>query len=117
VEEVAVALLGLTACQVGAQHCSTVRWFNNLTPSGHAPGHQSVLVRLPKMGPVLLAIDAVMMQRLFTAQRKARPKDDNQEQLRASTKKLLDVVEHEGLSLVVFGAQWKELKKAPEYYE
>src|SRR5262249_28256790 len=27
--------------------------------SGHALGHQSVLVRLPKMGPVLLAIDAV----------------------------------------------------------
>jgi len=30
------------------------------------------------------------------------------------------VVEHEGVTLVLFGhdgAQWKELKKAPEYYE
>src|SRR5262249_7415711 len=27
--------------------------------SGHVPGHQSVLVRLPKTGPVLLAIDAI----------------------------------------------------------
>jgi N-acyl homoserine lactone hydrolase len=27
--------------------------------SGHVPGHQSVLVRLPQTGPVLLAIDAV----------------------------------------------------------
>ena len=27
--------------------------------SGHAPGHQSVLVRLPKTGAVLLVIDAV----------------------------------------------------------
>jgi hypothetical protein len=26
---------------------------------GHVPGHQSVLVRLPETGPVLLAIDAV----------------------------------------------------------
>src|SRR5712692_9398818 len=37
-----------------------------LETSGHAPGHQSVLVRLPQTGPVLLTIDAVMMQRLFT---------------------------------------------------
>ena len=27
--------------------------------SGHAPGHQSVLVQLPETGPVLLAIDAI----------------------------------------------------------
>ncbi|MGD8601440.1 MAG: N-acyl homoserine lactonase family protein, partial [Gemmatimonadota bacterium] len=27
--------------------------------SGHVPGHQSVLARLPETGPVLLAIDAV----------------------------------------------------------
>ena len=27
--------------------------------SGHVPGHQSVLVRLPETGPVLLAIDAI----------------------------------------------------------
>jgi len=27
--------------------------------SGHVPGHQSVLVRLPETGPVLLAIDAM----------------------------------------------------------
>src|SRR5947209_8060201 len=33
--------------------------------SGHTPGHQSVLVRLPQTGKVLLTIDAVMMQRLF----------------------------------------------------
>lgn len=91
-----------------------------LETSGHAPGHQSVLVRLPKTGPVLLAIDAVIMQRLFTTDRKAWPTDDNEQQLRASTKKLLDVVERERVALVVFGhdgAQWKGLKKAPEYYE
>src|SRR6266851_6172971 len=30
--------------------------------SGHAPGHQSVLVDLPQTGKVLLAIDAVVLQ-------------------------------------------------------
>jgi len=88
--------------------------------SGHTPGHQSVLVRLPQTGPVLLTIDAVMMQRLFTSDRQAWPLDDNEEQLRASTHKLLDLFEREHVALVVFGhdgQQWQTLKKAPEYYE
>jgi N-acyl homoserine lactone hydrolase len=91
-----------------------------LETSGHAPGHQSVLVRLPQTGPVLLAIDAVVMQRLFTMDRKAWPNDNNEEQLLASTRKLLDFVEGEQVQLVVFGhdgQQWKGLKKAPEFYE
>lgn len=88
--------------------------------SGHAPGHQSVLVRLPQTGPVLLAVDAVLMQRLFTPDRRAWPIDDNEEQLRASTRKLLDLVEREHVALVVFGhdgEQWQTLKRALEYYE
>jgi N-acyl homoserine lactone hydrolase len=91
-----------------------------LETSGHAPGHQSVLVRLPRSGPVLLAIDAVVMQRAFTVDRKAWPNDDNEQQLLASTKKLLDLVERENIKLVVFhhdGQQWKSLKKSPEYYD
>ena len=88
--------------------------------SGHAPGHQSVLVDLPQTGKVLLAIDAVVLQLLFTADRRAWPTDDNEEQLRASTRKLLDLVEREHVALVVFGhdgEQWQTLKKAPAYYE
>src|SRR5579859_5049864 len=91
-----------------------------LETSGHTPGHQSVLVHLPHTGPVLLAIDAVAIQRLFTTERRATPIDDNEEQLRASTRKLLDVVEREHVALVVFhhdGAQWRTLKKAPDYYD
>ena len=87
--------------------------------SGHAPGHQSVLVRLPQTGPVLLAIDAVILQHLFTLSRKAAPMDDNEEQLLASTDKLLKLVEDEHVKLVVFGhdgQQWPTLKKAPDYY-
>lgn len=91
-----------------------------LETSGHAPGHQSVLVHLPHTGPVLLAVDAVLMQRLFTPERRAWPLDDNEEQLRASTRKLLEIVEREKVTLVVFGhdgTQWRSLKKAPDYYE
>lgn len=87
---------------------------------GHAPGHQSVLVQLPRTGPVLLAIDAVVMRRLFTPDRRPWPGDDNEEQLRASTRKLLDLVERERVALVIFGhdgQQWQTLKKASEYYE
>jgi N-acyl homoserine lactone hydrolase len=91
-----------------------------LETSGHVPGHQSVLVRLPQTGAVLLAIDAVMFQRSFVADRKAAPNDDDEEKLRASTRKLLDLVEQERVVLTVFGhdgAQWKTLRKAPEFYE
>ena len=87
--------------------------------SGHATGHQSVLLRLPQMGPVLLAIDAVLLQRLFTPERKAWP-GEHEEQLRASTRKLLALVEREHVALVVFGhdgLQWQTLKRAPAYYE
>lgn len=79
-----------------------------------------MLVRLPKTGPVLLAADAVALQRLFTPERKAWPLDENEEQLRASTRKLLDLVEREGVALVVFGHdadQWQTLKLTPDYYE
>lgn len=91
-----------------------------LKTSGHTPGHQSVLLYLPQTGPVLLAIDAVMMQAAFTPERRAWPMDDNEEQLRASTQKLLDLVEREHVALIVFGhdgQQWQTLKKAPAYYE
>ena len=91
-----------------------------LETSGHAPGHQSVLVRLPRTGLVLLAIDAIVLQRLFTPERRAWPTDDDEEQLRASTRKLLDLVEHEQVALVIFGhdgRQWQTLRKAPAHYE
>lgn len=87
--------------------------------SGHVPGHQSVLVRLPQTGPVLLAIDAVPQQRVFTPEREAGPMDMDLELLRASTRKLLDLAQREHVSLVIFGhdgEQWQTLKKVPEFY-
>lgn len=87
--------------------------------SGHVPGHQSVLIRLPQSGPVLLTIDAVTQQRAFTPEREAGPMDMDPELLRASTRKLLDIVQREHVSLVIFGhdlEQWQTLRKAPDFY-
>lgn len=87
--------------------------------SGHVPGHQSVLVRLPKTGAILLTIDAVPFADGFTRDEQADSNPED-EAIRASTIKLLDLVEREQIGLVIFGhdtEQWKTLKKAPEFYE
>jgi N-acyl homoserine lactone hydrolase len=88
--------------------------------SGHVPGHQSVLVRLPKTGAVLLTIDAVPFGEGFTRDKQDDGSDPDAEAIRASTNKLLDLVEREKVGLVIFGHerdQWEGLKKLPEYYE
>jgi N-acyl homoserine lactone hydrolase len=88
--------------------------------SGHVPGHQSVLVRLPKTGTVLLTVDAVPFGGGFTREVKDDGSNPNGEAGHASTIKLLDLVEREHIGLVIFGhdnAQWEKLKKLPEYYD
>jgi N-acyl homoserine lactone hydrolase len=90
-----------------------------ITTNGHVVGHQSVLIHLPQTGNVLLVIDAVPLQRLFTLEWQGSQVDENKEQIRDSTQKLLDVVEREHVNLVIFGhdgVQWQTLKKAPEFY-
>jgi N-acyl homoserine lactone hydrolase len=88
--------------------------------NGHVPGHQSVLLHLPKTGKVLLTVDAVPFAAGFT---RDVPEDDGNpdaEAIHVSTIKLLDLVEREHIGLVIFGhdvEQWKTLKKAPEFYE
>jgi N-acyl homoserine lactone hydrolase len=91
-----------------------------LETSGHVPGHQSVLVRLPHSGNILLAIDAIMMQSQFMPDRKPGPKDDDGEKTRASTLKLLKLVKEEEVALTVFGHdgnQWATLKRGPAFYD
>ena len=88
--------------------------------SGHVPGHQSVLVRLPKTGAILLPIDAVPFGEGFTRDEQDDASNPDAEAIRASTIKLLDLVEREHIGLVIFGhdkEQWETLKKAPEFYE
>jgi N-acyl homoserine lactone hydrolase len=88
--------------------------------SGHVPGHQSVLVRLPHTGTVLLTIDAVPFSDGFTRDVQLNGSSPDAEATRASTNKLLDLVERETVGLVIFGhdsEQWKTLKQAPAFYE
>ena len=91
-----------------------------LETSGHVPGHQSVLVRLPQTGVVLLTIDAVPFAEGFIRDKPDDGSDPDAAAIRASTNKLLDLVEREQVGLVIFGheqKQWAGLKKLPEYYE
>jgi N-acyl homoserine lactone hydrolase len=88
--------------------------------SGHVPGHQSVLVRLPKTGAIVLTIDAVPFGAGFRRDEQDDASNLDAAAIRASTIKLLDLVEREQIGLVIFGhdqEQWETLKKAPEYYE
>jgi N-acyl homoserine lactone hydrolase len=93
-----------------------------IASGGHVPGHQSVLVRLPGTGPVLLAIDAMPFDMApFTPEnRPVNPYDMDEAATRASTRKLLDLAAREGVTLTVYGhdaTQWQGLKTAPAYYE
>ncbi len=88
--------------------------------SGHVPGHQSVLVRLPKTGTILLTIDAVPFGAGFTRDEQDDGSNPDAAAIRVSTIKLLDLVEREHIGLVIFGhdqGQWETFKQAPEFYE
>ncbi|MGA7670027.1 MAG: N-acyl homoserine lactonase family protein [Nitrolancea sp.] len=90
--------------------------------SGHVPGHQAILVRLPKTGPVLLAVDAIPSDFSgFTPETRPTGTYDNDvEGTRKSTRKLVDLSEREQVALTIRGhdsKQWPQLTKSPEYYE
>jgi len=90
--------------------------------SGHAPGHQSLLVRLPETGPVLLAIDAITRNPgdMLPEERPDNPMDVDSAAARVSVRKLTDLADREGVTLIVYGHdanEWKTLKKSPEYYQ
>lgn len=75
---------------------------------------------LPKTGAVLLTIDAVAFREGFVRDLADDGSNPDAETIRASTNKLLDLVEREKVGLVIFGhhlEQSEGLKKLPEYYE
>ena len=93
-----------------------------LETSGHVPGHQSVLVRLPVFGNIVLAADAVMTRSMSDAStREIFATDmDDEAAIRCSTQKISDVAEKEGAVLVVYGhdaEQWKTLRHSPDFYQ
>ena len=88
--------------------------------SGHVPGHQAVLIRLPDTGAVLLAIDAIPHSSMLDADtRWVMPIDMDEAGTRASTRKLVELARRENVKLIVHGhdaAQWATLRHAPQFY-
>ena len=88
--------------------------------SGHVTGHQSVLLRLPNTGVVLLPIDAMAREHFHAGEgRIAGPFDENEEELRQSTRKLIDLAVRQR-ALIVYAhdaEQWCTLRHSPKYYD
>ena len=89
--------------------------------SGHVPGHQSVLVRLEKTGPVLLAIDALpQASNGCLCQRSIHRYDMNPPEVLQSARKLEILIQEKNVNMVVYGhdaAQWRTLNLSPRYYD
>ncbi len=88
--------------------------------SGHVPGHQSILLRLPETGNVLLTVDAILNSAMTDGDnRKVDISALDDAQSRVSTKKLMKLAKDENVQLILFGhdsEQWVRLKKAPDHY-
>jgi N-acyl homoserine lactone hydrolase len=88
--------------------------------SGHVPGHQSILLKLPETGPVLLTVDAILNSSMIDGDNQSldvSAVDDAQ--ARISTKKLMKIAKEESVQLIIFGhdsEQWEKLEKTPSYY-
>ena len=85
---------------------------------GHTPGHQSLLIRLPKTGPVLLSGDAVHFQENWE-NRRVPARNFNKEQSLASMQKLADILDREHAKLWINHdkANTDTLPHAPEFIE
>ncbi|HVY04932.1 MAG TPA: N-acyl homoserine lactonase family protein [Burkholderiales bacterium] len=85
---------------------------------GHTPGHQSLLIRLPKSGPVLLSGDAVHFQENWD-NRRVPARNFNREQSLASMQKLADILdcEHAKLWINHDKANTDTLPHAPDAIE
>jgi N-acyl homoserine lactone hydrolase len=83
---------------------------------GHSPGHLSILIRLPKTGPLLLTADAISRPDELADN---RFKDAwNPTEARRSAHRLMALASKRD-ALVIFGhdpKQWTRIRKAPEYF-
>ena len=85
---------------------------------GHTPGHQSLLVRLPKTGPVILTGDMVHLRENWTA-RRVPEFNFNREQSLKSMDKVAALMAQTGAKLWINHdkAQSDAIPKAPAYVE
>lgn len=89
-----------------------------ISTPGHTPGHQSLLVKLPKTGALVLSGDAVHFQSNWE-NRRVPAMNTGQEETRASMQRIADILakEHATLWINHDKAQRDTLRLAPEYYE
>lgn len=89
-----------------------------LSTPGHTPGHQSLLVKLPKTGAILLSGDAAHFRANFD-NRRVPGFNTSKEQTLASMDRIADILakEHAQLWINHDKAQTDTLKKAPDFYE
>jgi N-acyl homoserine lactone hydrolase len=89
-----------------------------LSTPGHTPGHQSLLVKLPKTGALLLSGDAVHFKSNWE-NRGVPAGNVSAEQTRASMQRIADIMAKEKATLWINHdkAQRDTLKMVPEYYD
>ena len=89
-----------------------------LSTPGHTPGHQSLLVKLPKTGALVLSGDAVHMQDNWTHKR-VPSMNTSKDQTLASMERLAKVLADQKAALWINHdkPQSATLKYAPAYYE
>ncbi|MGE5525655.1 MAG: N-acyl homoserine lactonase family protein [Rhodospirillaceae bacterium] len=89
-----------------------------LSTPGHTPGHQSLLVRLPKTGAVVLSGDAVHFMSNWEHRRVPTLNTDKEKTV-ASMQRIADVLSKERAQLWINHdkAQRDTLKLAPAYYD
>ena len=89
-----------------------------LSTPGHTPGHQSLLVKLPKTGAVVLSGDAVHFKDNWD-NRRVPSMNANKDQSAASMQKIADTLVKEKAQLWINHdkAQRDSQKMAPEFYD
>jgi N-acyl homoserine lactone hydrolase len=89
-----------------------------ISTPGHTPGHQSLLVRLPQTGAVVLSGDAVHFQANWD-NRRVPGLNFNKEQTLASMQRIADILskEHAQLWINHDKPHSDAQKKSPEFYE
>ena len=89
-----------------------------ISTPGHTPGHQSLLVKLPKTGAIVLSGDAVHLRENWDS-RRVPGMNTSKEDTLASMQRIADVLakEHGQLWINHDKAQSDAQKKSPEFYE
>jgi N-acyl homoserine lactone hydrolase len=89
-----------------------------ISTPGHTPGHQSLLVKLPKTGALLLSGDAVHFKSNWD-NRGVPAGNTGQEQTKASMNHMAEIMAKEKAALWINHdkAQRDSLKMSPEFYE